>query len=229
MQQARSGVPASTQLTQAIAALRRLRSNGKSAAEQCQDQVAINVVISKLLRNSAGLSSVGHVDDDTGLDTGRCTSADSNKTWVAFALARQLARRSGLTDHDINNEFNPAGANRRQINALSGLEGSDGVLLRKARHTRPRVPGHIFSNEFVKSLDRMIIRISGRFVDATLLLKSMKYTRADQEKKCSGKCRQEKASEHETEESRSNWQEEARAEQRFAQSRIAVKRQGVVA
>ena len=43
------------------------------------------------------------------------------------------------------------------------------------------------------------------------------YTRADQEKKCSGKCRQEKASEHETEESRTSWQEEARAEQRFAQ------------
>ena len=75
MQQARSGVPASTQLTQAIAALRRLRSNGKSAAEQRQDQLAINVVISKLLRNSAGLSSVGHVDDDTGLDTGNAAAA----------------------------------------------------------------------------------------------------------------------------------------------------------
>ena len=43
------------------------------------------------------------------------------------------------------------------------------------------------------------------------------YTRAEQEKKRNGKCRQEKACEHETEESRTSWQEEARAEQRFAQ------------
>jgi hypothetical protein len=82
-----------------------------------------------------------------------------------------MVRKAGLGESEIEKAFRPEGV--EPCAAQPQLEGSAGDLLTKARKARPGVPGHVRACEFVKSLDGMVLRAHGRFIDATLLLRSM--------------------------------------------------------
>ena len=96
---------------------------------------------------------------------------DTTGAWVSPALARAMAKTAGLSDSQVHQAFNPEGV--EAVSPQPQLEGEAGGMLTKARVLRPRVPGVRRSVEFVKSLDGMILRVHGRYIDASLLLKSV--------------------------------------------------------
>jgi hypothetical protein len=91
--------------------------------------------------------------------------------WLAPILARAMARKAGLGELEIEKAFRPEGVEPCVVQPQ--LEGSAGELLTTARKVRPGVPGHARACEFVKSLDGMVLRAHGRYIDASLLLKSV--------------------------------------------------------
>lgn len=94
----------------------------------------------------------------------------TNVAWLSPVLAREMAKAAGLSDSQVTEAFRPKKVNGSVHQPQ--LEGAAGELLSRARSSRPRPPGIRSSIEFVKSLDGMILRAHGRFIDATLLLKS---------------------------------------------------------
>ena len=88
-------------------------------------------------------------------------------------LAKKMLERAGMDAGTINSLFCPPGVASRPIGGQPALDGDHGKMLSAARVLRPLVPGHVAAVEFVAALDDMVIRASGRFVDATLLMKSV--------------------------------------------------------
>lgn len=92
--------------------------------------------------------------------------------WIAPELARKMAIRAGFSVDQMRQAFEPD-VTPVAVGDQPTLEDEGSAkLLRIARHSRPVVPGHTISREFVKTVDGIIIRISGTFVDASLLFKS---------------------------------------------------------
>ena len=93
-------------------------------------------------------------------------------TWISLDLAKKMLETAGMDAHAIHIAFCPPGVAPRPIGGQPTLDGEHGKMLNAARVLRPVVPGHTVAVEFVSALDGMVIRANGRFVDATLLMKS---------------------------------------------------------
>lgn len=106
------------------------------------------------------------VDDDVA------AGEKSSGAWLSPKLARALAIKTGLSEEEVDRALSPTEDAETFVDQPT-LEGQNGKLLERARQRRPLVTGHARACEFVKSLDGMILRAHGRFVDATLLLKSV--------------------------------------------------------
>ena len=91
--------------------------------------------------------------------------------WLAPILARAMARKAGLSESEIEGALRPEGVEPYAVQPQ--LEGRAGNLLTTARKVRPGVSGHVNVREFVQSLDGMVLRAHGRYMDASVLLNSV--------------------------------------------------------
>jgi hypothetical protein len=118
------------------------------------------------------IDRLGLVEDDVYI-TGNKYGA-----WISPILARAMVRHAGFEEGEVDAAFSHADGVAPFITQPQ-LEGSIGDILKRARMVRPNVPGRISVTEHVKSLNGMILRTQGEYVDATLVLGSAgrKWTR----------------------------------------------------